>query len=80
MSCDGGHGGVNIASRPGATALGTRQEPPGGTGPGPSLAGCSSSGGLVVVEGPRMADLAYVLLIIGGFALLALTVRGLDSL
>lgn len=32
------------------------------------------------MEEPTMADLAYVLLIIGGFALLALTVRGLDAL
>jgi hypothetical protein len=32
------------------------------------------------VEGPSMADLAYALLIVGGFALLALMLRGLDAL
>jgi hypothetical protein len=31
-------------------------------------------------EGPPMADLAYALLLVGGFALLALMLRGLDSL
>lgn len=34
----------------------------------------------VVVEGPHMADLVSALLLVGGFALLALTLRGLDSL
>ena len=37
------------------------------------------TGGHVHVEGP-MADLAYALLMIAGFALLVLTLRGLDSL
>lgn len=37
------------------------------------------TGGHVHVEG-SMADLAYALLMIGGFALLVLTLRGLDSL
>jgi hypothetical protein len=32
------------------------------------------------MEGPPMADLAYALLLGGGFALLALTLRGLDAL
>lgn len=32
------------------------------------------------MEGPSMADLIYALLLVGGFALLALTLRGLDSL
>jgi hypothetical protein len=31
-------------------------------------------------EGPLMADLAYALLLVGGFALLALMLRGLDAL
>ena len=31
-------------------------------------------------EGPPMADLAYALLLVGGFALLALMLRGLDAL
>jgi hypothetical protein len=30
--------------------------------------------------GPPMADLAYALLLVGGFALLALMLRGLDAL
>jgi hypothetical protein len=30
-------------------------------------------------EGPPMADLAYALLLVGGFALLALMLRGLDA-
>jgi hypothetical protein len=34
----------------------------------------------VTGEGPSMADLAYALLLVGGFALLALMVRGLDAL
>jgi hypothetical protein len=42
--------------------------------------GCSPSGGLLVTEGPSMADLAYVSLLVGGFALLALMLRGLDAL
>jgi len=33
-----------------------------------------------VEECSRMADLAYALLLIGGFALLVLMLRGLDSL
>ena len=33
-----------------------------------------------VTEGPPMADLAYALLLGGGFALLALVLRGLDAL
>jgi hypothetical protein len=35
---------------------------------------------LSLTEGPPMADLAYALLLVGGFALLALTLRGLDAL
>ena len=35
---------------------------------------------LYLTEGPPMADLAYALLLAGGFALLALTLRGLDAL
>jgi hypothetical protein len=31
-------------------------------------------------KGPSMADLAYALLLVGGFALLALMLRGLASL
>ena len=31
-------------------------------------------------EGPPMADLVYALLLVGGFALLALMLRGLDAL
>jgi hypothetical protein len=30
--------------------------------------------------GPEMADVAYVLVVVGGFALLALTLRGLERL
>jgi hypothetical protein len=37
------------------------------------------SGGRVPVEG-SMADLAYGVLLIAGFAILVLTLRGLDSL
>jgi|tagenome__1003787_1003787.scaffolds.fasta_scaffold18164494_3 hypothetical protein len=34
----------------------------------------------VLPRRPAMADVAYVLLVIGGFAVLALTVRGLQRL
>lgn len=43
------------------------------------LPGGPPIGGPVHVEGP-MADLTYALLMIAGFALLVLTLRGLDSL
>lgn len=32
------------------------------------------------VGGPAMADIAYVLLLVGGFLVLALTLRGLEKL
>jgi hypothetical protein len=39
----------------------------------------SPTGGPVHVEGP-MADLAYVLLILGGFAVVVVALRGLNEL
>jgi hypothetical protein len=46
---------------------------PGTSSGGAARSGCG--GGV-----PEMADLAYVLLLIGGFALLVLTLRGLQRL
>jgi hypothetical protein len=54
-------------------------------GPVPPAASCASGrhptwGGGVLPRRPEMADVAYVLLVSGAFAVLALTVRGLQRL
>ena len=62
----------------GTPALGSRQG--GGAAPiGRRILAAATTKG-VVVRGGVMADLAYALVLIGGFALLVLTMRGLQRL
>lgn len=72
-------GGVKIASTPPARPSGPRQGGHGVTRAGGRFAGPTGTAG-GKWEVLAVADIAYVLLLLGGFLVLALTLRGLERL